>query len=95
MTIKHIEKTSVRFAQMITDTLDRSADEQTYLNKIIVILYKLQKIHIDGEDDSSLRNWSEDFGCPTDDDMKKNYYNNGYATSQTHDLTRGKKKPRG
>ena len=89
MTIKHIEKTSVRFTQMITDTLDLSADEQTYLNKTIAILYKIQKMHIDGEDDSSLRNWSEDFGRPSDDDMKKDCYDDGYATSQNHDLTWG------
>ena len=76
---------------MITDSLDRRVDEQTYLNKIIVIMYKLQKIQEDEEDDSSLRNWSEDFDRPIDDDMKKDYHGDGYITSETHDLTRGKK----
>ena len=92
MIIKYIEKTSERFTQMITDALDRSVDEQTYLNKIIVIILKIQKIHRDEEDDSSLRNWSEDFDRPFDDDMKKVCYDDEYTTSQVHDLTMRKKK---
>ena len=90
-TIKYTEKTSEYFTSKTLRIHDRRADEKTYLNKSIVILHGIKKMHTEEEDESSFRNWSEDFDRSIDDDMKKDYHGDGCITSENTWSEEGKK----